>query len=104
MKKTILKNVSVDSNAAQGVLFRELSEATKNGKNYVKPSGYAFPPGTGPKTQNCGTCKHRVRIKLRPGTTISKCELVRPNWNHSRRTDILAGSPSCLYWAVKNAS
>lgn len=63
------------------------------GKHYIEPRGYAAPPGTGPKGETCGSCKHIFR-ELR----YRKCEARRGAWSHSRGTDILAGSPACRQW------
>lgn len=63
------------------------------GKHYVQPRGYAYHPGTGPEGERCGTCKHAARF----GRYL-KCEMAKSIWSHTRRTDILAGSPACKYW------
>lgn len=68
--------------------------ASRRGKHYIEPRGYAHHPGTGPQDETCGSCKHRV---VRGGR-YSKCLLARAIWTHSRRSDILATSVACSKW------
>lgn len=65
-------------------------------KRYIKQRGYAGHPGTGPKDETCGTCKHICR-----GERYRKCELNRAAWTHGPKTDILARSPSCAKWEAE---
>ena len=82
----------------QGELFSDHSAVQpQRGKYYIQPRGYAFPPGTGPRGETCRTCQHKVTVRT-DSNTFPKCELVRVNWTHSRRTDILVSSPACQYW------
>jgi hypothetical protein len=82
----------------QGELFSDHSAVQpQHGKYYVQPRGYAFPPGTGPRGETCRTCQHKLSVDV-GSRTVPKCELVRVNWTHSRRTDILVRSPACQYW------
>ena len=71
----------------------EIVEVPVRGKHYVQPRGYFYPPGTGPKNETCGTCKHCARFKK-----WAKCELNRARWTGGRGSDILARSPACKYW------
>lgn len=64
------------------------------------PKGYAYPPGTGPKGETCGSCNHAVRS--RGGRRAYwKCLLIRPNWSASYGTDILLKSPACAKWEAE---
>lgn len=82
----------------QGELFSDHAAVQPSrGKHYVQPGGYAFPPGTGPRGETCRTCQHKLSVDI-GSRIVPKCELVRPNWTHSRRTDILVSSPACQYW------
>ncbi len=65
----------------------------QRGKHYVQPRGYAYTPGTGPAAETCGTCAFALR-----GRHYAKCGKARGIWTHSRRTDILLGSPACRHW------
>lgn len=65
----------------------------KGGKNYVKRQGHVAPPGTGPKGETCGTCKHIRRFRR-----YRKCDLARPNWTGGPGTDILARDAACMKW------
>lgn len=73
----------------------EVVTAAQRGKHYIQPRGYYFHPGTGPAGETCGSCKHKT------GRRHLKCVLNCALWTHSRRTDILAGSPACKYWESK---
>lgn len=55
--------------------------------------GYAAPPGTGPKGQTCGTCRHLYRNRM--AKTYLKCSLMRSVWTGGAGTDILAKAPAC---------
>ena len=76
-------------------LFDDLPEApvVKRGKHYVEPCGYVDIPGTGPDGETCGSCRHYAGM-----SGWAKCDLNKPQWTHSRRTDILARSPACRKW------
>lgn len=71
----------------------------KGGKNYVRPSGYAAIPGTGPEGETCRSCKHIVR--RRNANVYRKCGLMRAHWTGGGKTDILAKSPACSRWEGK---
>lgn len=58
--------------------------------------GYAWQPGTGPKSETCKSCKHIVRKCL--AKTYLKCGLMSAHWTGGGGTDILAGSPACKFW------
>jgi len=62
-----------------------------------KASGYARPPGSGPKGSFCKTCRHFCRIRYH-AKTYFKCGLLAKVWTHGPGTDILAGSPGCEKW------
>lgn len=71
----------------------QVVEMPVRGKHYVQPRGYFYHPGTGPKDQTCGTCKHCARYRK-----WAKCEKNRARWTGGRGTDILVRSPACKYW------
>jgi hypothetical protein len=60
------------------------------------PRGHYYPPGTGPKGETCGGCKHCVRRRL--AKTYIKCGLNRANWTGGGATDIRAKDPACKFW------
>ena len=66
-----------------------------------KAKGYAWRPGTGPKDETCGSCKHCFR-KTYTSKPYHKCLLMRDQWGSTRRTDILVRSPACKFWEKKN--
>lgn len=59
-------------------------------------NGYAAPPGTGPKGETCGTCRH-IRGFRQAGSWY-KCGLMEKVWTGGRGTDILKRSPACRFW------
>lgn len=63
--------------------------------HYVRPRGYAAPPGTGPDGQCCGTCKWAVRHRR-----WSKCHHpIRRYLNTAgSATDILLRTAACSKW------
>lgn len=63
--------------------------------HYIKPRGYASPPGTGPEGETCATCKHARRYGR-----YSKCgHPIRRHFNtHGPATDILLGTSACSKW------
>lgn len=68
-------------------------------------NGYAAPPGTGPASETCKTCKFKVSCggpKHGRAKSFIKCELRRATWTHGEGTDILAGSPACSKWEKKD--
>lgn len=64
-----------------------------------KPSGHAYPPGTGPEGERCGTCANLARIHM--AKTYLKCELARSKWTHGHKSDVRAGDAACKFWAPK---
>lgn len=62
-----------------------------------KVSGYAAPPGTGPKGETCKSCKHICRHHDYKHTYI-KCGVIRHRWTHGLGTDIRVKSPACRLW------
>lgn len=65
-----------------------------------RPNGYAWKPGTGPKGETCGSCKHHVRRRY-TSKTYFKCLLMREHWKASRTSDILVRSPACKFWEAR---
>lgn len=61
------------------------------------PRGYAFPPGTGPAGETCGTCAHLVRKQM--SKRYYKCGLRRREWTGGAATDVSVKSPACAEWA-----
>lgn len=68
-------------------------EAKPRGKHYVAPRGGADRPGTGPKGETCGSCRHIMRTER-----YRKCELTRAAWTRGPRTDIRARWSACSKW------
>jgi hypothetical protein len=65
------------------------------------PRGYAAPPGTGPRGETCGSCRHHVA--LRPGRMkIFKCWLFKAFWTKGRGTDVVLKANACRRWEVWN--
>lgn len=57
--------------------------------------GHAAYPGTGPKGETCGSCRHLTRH--RPGArTYSKCALVK--LGRSVSSDSRQQDPACARW------
>ncbi len=69
----------------------------KRGKHYVKPSGHAAPPGSGPKGETCKTCRHLVRVQG-GAKRYPKCGMAKGGWTHGRASDVLVSSPACSRW------
>ncbi|WP_056212978.1 hypothetical protein [Methylobacterium sp. Leaf94] len=65
----------------------------------TQANGYAFPPGTGPEGETCGSCGHLTRIRL--ASTYSKCGLARARWTGGKATDVLLRSPACRRWEAR---
>lgn len=59
--------------------------------------GYASRPGSGPKGERCGTCRHDVRLEG-PNRNYHKCALCKPNWTHGAGSDIKMKTPACAKW------
>ena len=59
--------------------------------------GYAARPGSGPKGQRCGNCKH-CSLVTRRGVASKKCELMAHAWTHGAETDIHPQAPACKQW------
>jgi hypothetical protein len=74
----------------------EVITVKQRGKHYVQPRGYAWPPGTGPAGETCGSCKHLFRNRL--AKTYLKCSLTRAAWTGGRASDVLAGAAACKKW------
>lgn len=72
-------------------------EAKSRGKHYIEPRGGADRPGTGPKEETCGSCKHIARWRR-----YAKCELTRAAWSHSPRSDIRVRWVACSKWEAES--
>lgn len=92
-----MSNSTVDREPAAQLTFTTIGGETvtvkPRGKHYIEPRGYAATPGTGPKGETCGSCKH-----ITPGRRWHKCELARHKWTGSRGTDVLVRAPACAKW------
>ncbi len=69
-------------------------------KRYDIPRGYAYPPGTGPAGEKCGTCKFACSSGG-GRKTYYKCLHLKPRWTAGPGTDIRLKSPACKLWAKK---
>lgn len=58
--------------------------------------GHAAPPGTGPKGETCGSCKHLFRKRM--AGTYLKCALMRAIWTGGGGTDVRARDEACQFW------
>lgn len=85
----------VTEDEARALLARERPGRRAKRKD-PEPAGYAWPPGTGPAGETCGSCRHLYRN--RQAKTYLKCELVRAKWTGGRKTDVLARSLACAKW------
>jgi hypothetical protein len=74
----------------------ETVTVTPRGKHYIQPRGYADHPGTGPKGETCGSCKHHVVKRM--GKDYHKCILTQACWTGGRRSDILVRAEACSKW------
>lgn len=72
---------------------------TKNKR--VIARGYAYPPGTGPDGEKCGTCFHCFK-KSYTSKPYYKCGLMQKIWGKTRKTDILFRSKACKFWEKKD--
>lgn len=71
-------------------------------RRYSRPRGHAWPPGTGPKGETCGSCKYICRLK--PGSrAFFKCYLVKDRWTASAKTDVRYRDPACEKWKALDA-
>lgn len=73
---------------------RRLHVATRS-----KKRGHAAPPGTGPKGQTCGTCRHLARKHM--AKTYLKCALMEAVWTGGGGTDVRARDLACRKWEAK---
>lgn len=70
----------------------------------IKKNGYAAQPGTGPEGKTCKQCQHKHSFggnNSGHAKTFIKCELRRATWTHGEGTDILASSPACSKFELK---
>jgi len=78
-------------------LFGEPVDMSANRRSKSpKKRGYAWPPGTGPSGETCGSCRHIIRVQSR----FPKCNLTK--WTNGAATDILVRSPACKFWEAKD--
>lgn len=70
-----------------------IGRGAKSHSKTTKARGYYAPPGTGPKGETCGTCKHACDFGR-----YKKCGKARSKWTGGRGTDILVRSPACSAW------
>lgn len=66
----------------------------------LKKGSYADVPGTGPKGETCGSCKHLFRNEL--ARTYLKCGLCRQWWTGGASTDVLSRAPACSKWEARS--
>ena len=57
---------------------------------------YAALPGTGPKGETCGSCRHLYRRRY--SKVYLKCALCEPKWTGGPGSDIKARAPACSKW------
>lgn len=86
----------VTSEAERERYERAVAEKAKRGKHYVEPRGHAAPKGSGPPSETCGTCRHKVTRQW--AGAYLKCELVRAGWTKGRASDIRAKDAACSRW------
>jgi hypothetical protein len=55
-------------------------------------------PGSGPKGETCGTCRHLARIQPK---VYRKCALMRHLWTSSYGTDVRCKDWACERWEGK---
>jgi len=77
-------------------LWNQPMGAFKRKRSNTKPNGHAGSPGSGPKGETCGTCKHLCRVQY--AKTYLKCELVRSQWTHGPGSDVRAKDAACWKW------
>jgi hypothetical protein len=96
-----LKRIGADVGMApRHAIEFEPNPERERGKHYVRTAGYAMPPGTGPAEKSCKDCAHCVATHGN-SNRFYKCDLCRPNWTNSRRTDILVSAPACSLFEPK---
>lgn len=89
--------VDPDLLAIMGMPALTPSERNRLLKAKKKTGLYAAQPGSGPKGETCGSCKHKVLREGVAGRYI-KCALTRAAWTGGGATDIKARSPACEKW------
>lgn len=77
---------------------RSLTPRERKGlkKGGPQPRGHVAPPGTGPKGETCGSCKHLFRNQM--SKTYLKCGLARAKWTGGGGSDVRAKHPACRMW------
>jgi hypothetical protein len=63
----------------------------------AKDRAHPYPPGSGPKDQNCGTCAKLVRKRCSQKTYF-KCHVMRASWTAGPGTDIRCKDLACKCW------
>ena len=69
------------------------------GRPKTKAKGHAWPPGTGPAGETCGSCRHLTRKRM--ARVYLKCWLMRARWTGGGATDIKAKDPACAKWEFR---
>lgn len=64
--------------------------------------GYPAAPGSGPKNETCGTCKHYTRSG-NGNKTFGKCLLIRHAWTCGPGTDIKKRMVACALWKHRDS-
>lgn len=78
---------------ARDLLTRTRHQPLKN--------GYAYPPGTGPEGETCGSCKHIGWQDVRSGRRFYECGRERHRWTGGTGTDVLLKAPACRGWEAR---
>jgi len=63
-----------------------------------KKTGHAWPPGTGPAGETCGSCKHLYRKHM--AKTYLKCALMMAKWTGGSGTDVRDRDEACREWTA----
>lgn len=79
--------------------FGNLIMGLRRKKEWGKKNGYAYPPGSGPAGETCGTCEHCTATGT--GGKYKKCELLRAVWTGGPGTDIKLSALACRKWTKK---
>lgn len=64
----------------------------------VKKRGHADRPGTGPKGETCGSCRHIAKRQM--AKVYTKCGLTRATWSGGGATDVRHKDPACSRWEM----
>ncbi len=58
--------------------------------------GHAWPPGTGPAGETCGSCAHLFRNRM--AKTYFKCLLAQSKWTGGKASDVRVRDLACKKW------